>query len=490
MGPQEALSPPRSSVSSPSGAHTRQECDVHIAFLLTDGFAARMMVRSGVASRLIAQGAQVTVISPNADEAYFQQECQAECLCLKKAPKIDGRIALRFRVYRPYLLDNVMNNPGLKAAHEFGFQNRPGLGFALEIINRTLARSSLFRRFSRAFERQANRSKGVKELLREVRPDLLVFPNPFGTEETVYLLHARELAIPVVCQLLSWDNITAKGTPLLMPDYFISWGPIMTEEMVDFYHFPREKIYECGVPHFDIYSLHDQIVSRNLLLTELNLLPEHPSIFYGMVTRMYCPNELEILTWLADKVSKNGFIKPCSLIIRPHPQLVSGIYSMNNEELAKLKALVGPRVALDIPPVLSEQLAWDLPKNDMRRLASLLAGCAMCLNASSTLSLDACMLDRPVINIGFDGWETLPYERSARRSLDYIHMAKLLGLGGIRIATSFSELEGHINAYLRDAHLDQEGRMLSAAQECGLRDGQAAERVATTLLKLALNGRG
>jgi hypothetical protein len=95
------------------------------------------------------------------------------------------------------------------------------------------------------------------------------------------------------------------------------------------------------------------------------------------------------------------------------------------------------------------------------------------------------MLDRPVINIGFDGWEELPYERSARRGLDYIHMAKLLALGGIRVARSFSELEQHINMYLRDPYLEHKGRMLSAAQECGPRDGQAAERIAITLLKLS-----
>jgi CDP-glycerol glycerophosphotransferase (TagB/SpsB family) len=138
-----------------------------------------------------------------------------------------------------------------------------------------------------------------------------------------------------------------------------------------------------------------------------------------------------------------------------------------------------------MPSVLSEQLAWDLPRSDMIHLASLLAGSAMCINSNSTLCLDACMLDRPVINIAFDGWEELPYEKSARRGLNYIHMAKLLALGGIRIAKTFADLETHINAYLRDPQSDRCGRMLSVAQECGPKDGRAVERVAQTLLQLA-----
>jgi hypothetical protein len=285
--------------------------------------------------------------------------------------------------------------------------------------------------------------------------------------------------------MLSWDNITAKGTPLLMPDYFISWGPIMTREIEDLYHFPRNRIYECGVPHFDVYSHTGQFIGPSTLLRELGLPPEQPYIFYGMVIDYSCPNEIDILAWLADQVNKNSFVKPCSLVIRPHPQMISGFYARSSRDFDRLKALASPRVVIDTPSLQSEQLAWDLPKSDMVRLASLLAGSAMCINANSTLCLDACMLDRPVINIAFDGSKELPYEKSARRGLEYIHMAKLLAFGGIRTARSFGELEMHVNTYLCDPHLDRRGRMLSVAQECGPRDGRAAERVANILSHLA-----
>jgi hypothetical protein len=312
----------------------------------------------------------------------------------------------------------------------------------------------------------------------------LVLFTPFGQLDTVYLLHAKDLGIPVVCQMLSWDNITSKGTPLLMPDYFISWGPIMTQEIVQWYRFPPEKIFECGVPHFDVYRQGEQLTPPKALLAELNLDPDRPYIFYGTVASIHCPNEFEILGWLAEQVACNAFSKPCSLVIRPHPQMISGNWS-NGKELRILRSLTGPNVALDVPPLLSEALAWDLPKRDMYRLASLLAGSAMCINASSTLCLDACMLDCPVINIGFDGRQDLPYEKSARRGLDYIHMRKLLSLGGVRLARSFADLQRHIDAYLDNPCLDREGRRRTAAQECGLADGRAAERVVNTLLELA-----
>jgi hypothetical protein len=255
--------------------------------------------------------------------------------------------------------------------------------------------------------------------------------------------------------------------------------------MVSLYGFPREHVYECGVSHFDVYSDTSQLTPRHVLLEELGLPPEHPYIFYGMVPEYSCPNEVDILTELVDRVNKDAFTQPCSLVIRPHPQTMLGLYAQKPEALARLRTLAGRRVALDVPPVLSEELAWDLPKSDMLRLASLLHGSAMCLNANSTLCLDACMLDRPVIDVAFDGWETLPYRRSARRGLDYIHMAKLLALGGIRVARSFAELESHIDAYLKNPALDQEGRALSVARECGVHDGRAAERTAAVLAQLS-----
>jgi len=463
---------------------------MHIAFLFTHGFAARMVLRTGVARQLIARGVRVSVLSPNADETYFRQECEAENIFLQAIPENIGRIAHWFRMNRPYFLDDVMNNPALKASHARRFERRLITGLALAGVNRTFARWSSFRRLSRSFEWWVNYSKAVEQSLQSVQPDLLVIPNPFGTIETLYLLHSRRLQIPTICQMLSWDNITSKGTPATMPDYFISWGPIMTEEMVTLYRFPRSQIYECGVPHFDVYSRTADLAHCDIILRELNLPVEQPYLFYGMVTEIHCPKEIEILSWLAQQINNNAFVKPCSLIIRPHPQTISGVYAHDAEGLGRLKALVSSRVALDMPPVLSEQLAWDLPKSDMHRLANLLAGSAMCLNSSSTLCLDACMLNRPVIDIGFDGCEELEYERSARRVLDYTHMAKLLALGGIRVARSFAELKDYINTYLANPNLEREKRLLAAMQECGPCDGRATERVANTLFDLVYRETG
>lgn len=456
-----------------------------IACCVWDGFGARSFIKSGVAGKLVGRGASVTVISPNADEAYFQQECREEGISLRQDPEEKGSTALRFRRYRPYILDNVEGNTALRILHELYYEDHLLVGSLMATINRKLAKSSLLKTLYRAVESRINRSDSVGRLLAELRPDLLVLLSPFGVRDVVYMLHAKELGIPVVCAVLSWDNITCKGTPLLMPDHFISWGPVMTEEITNFYGFPRERILECGVPHFDIYKRKTELSSPQAVLKAMELPPEDPYLVFGMVTPYCCPNELDLLMWLTHKINNRKFVKPCSLIIRPHPQTVSGYYARPARELERLKSLAGPRVALHMPQLMSERLYCDMPRNEMNRIASLLAGSALCVSTWSTLSLDASILDRPVVSIAFDGWEENPYAKSARAGSDYIHIAKLLTFGGLRVAKSFDELERHINTYLANPGLDQTGRALAVAQECGPQDGQAAERVATALMKLS-----
>jgi hypothetical protein len=57
--------------------------------------------------------------------------------------------------------------------------------------------------------------------------------------------------------------------------------------------------------------------------------------------------------------------------------------------------------------------------------------------------------------------------------LDFLHIKKMLALGGVRVERSFADLEAHIKAYLCEPHLDRDERAYTAAQECGPQDSDA-----------------
>ena len=99
-----------SSFAKARSAVSDRETGGHIVFLITQGFAARMMLRAGVPGKLIAEGARITVISPNADEDYFKNECQVENFSLSQTPLIRNRVAGHFRAYRPYSAGRIQTH--------------------------------------------------------------------------------------------------------------------------------------------------------------------------------------------------------------------------------------------------------------------------------------------------------------------------------------------------------------------------------------------
>ena len=86
-----------------------------------------------------------------------------------------------------------MGNVALRTNHEQRFAYHPFLRATMEYINGHLTPYATFRACVRQFERWVNRFQPIASLLRDLRPDCLVLPNPFGTWETVYMVHARDL---------------------------------------------------------------------------------------------------------------------------------------------------------------------------------------------------------------------------------------------------------------------------------------------------------
>ena len=99
------------------------------------------------------------------------------------------------------------------------------------------------------------------------------------------------------------------------------------------------------------------------------------------------------------------------------------------------------------------------------------------------MSLDAAILDRPVINIDFST------ELGTPRGLLYAeydadHYKPLVASGGIRMARGWGDLASLLESAINNPGLDSRERAEMVRAECGTVDGEAASRVAGTLLGL------
>ncbi|MBK9239148.1 MAG: hypothetical protein IPL75_02545 [Acidobacteria bacterium] len=459
---------------------------IDVCYVFSNGFGTRMILQSGVVPHLRSLGISIAVVSPNAEEPSLQELARRQGILLEPVPKIGGRRMTRYHRMRRYMFEDIRQNPSIWARHMQARANPPKhplkrLRQALYYpMNRASVRFPWFRQFLKRMEARALQSTEMSEMLNRLRPRVAVATYPIDALDSCFLHEARQLGIHTVGHLMSWDNVTTKGRFPIVTDSYISWGPIMTDELRQYYDIPAERIHECGVAHFD---LHVQAPARDRFvhtMAGLGLDPDKPYLFFGMTTPNFSAREIEIVEWLAGRVRSGAFGADMQLVVRQHPQNAHP----NADPNPRLRRLQGNRVGVHFPGLEESRLRWNLLEADLQQLASLIAGCTVSFNSGSTLTIDAIVRDKPVVVTAFDVGEQPPWWASAGRVLGELHFKKLTALGGVRVAHSLEELEATTRAYLADPALDARGRAATRQAECGACDGQASERIANALAEI------
>lgn len=462
----------------------RQCGGVDLCYVLSHGFAARMVLHSELIPELARRGLSVAVLVPAGEEVALAATARERGFRVAAAepPRESGPRLSQW--FRPYVYEDVRLNPALWSKHlkvvEGGGRRRAALRL-FYAYNRVACRLGFVRSSVMALERRGLRSAAVAAVLRELAPRAVVSTYPVNDFEGAALLEARRRGILTVGQLLSWDNITSKGRWLVVPDRFVAWGPIMAEELAAHYGVNGASVVCAGVPHFDAHLTQ---VSRERiagLLHGLGLRGDRPYLFFGMSSPVFAPTEIDLVERLAGAVGAGVFGDAMQLLVRPHPQNVQGSMA-DGSWLPRLEAVRSTLVGVNYPRLVEgSALPWSMEREDLVDLANLVGGCSVCLNSGSTLSIDAIVQDRPVVLPLFDLGPPRPWYASVRRVADYVHQRTMLDLGGVRVTGSLEETEEAIRAYLDNPSRDAEGRRRVRERELGVCDGRATGRVAEAL---------
>ncbi len=470
-----------------SMAHNRVAAK-HICYLISHGFAARMVLHSRLMDETEQRGIQTTVLCPKGvDEELRRYERPGLLEFASGEFEVSKLTHGQINELQRYFREPIAKNPALWSRHLYNRNSAKGWirrrADLFLFIHRLFYGSETVSKLVSHLDRRIHRSPAIADQLRRLQPDLVVSTYPVSAFESTCLLEAQSLGIRTVGHLLSWDNITCKGRFIAPPDYYVSWGPIMTEELREHYQVSDTRIFECGVPHFDA---HLQLVDRQQLGTILQaqgLRPDCPYLFLGMSSPVFAPHEIDIVEHLAGQVEAGEYGSDMQLVIRPHPQNVTGFMADLNW-LPRLERLRSARVAVNLPLLADGQLAWNMEQSDLGILVNLLAGCTLCMNSGSTLSIDALMHQKPVVLTFFDADEKLPWWKSARRIEEFPHYQKLLATKGVEPVRSYSEMTQTIHALLAAPDRRQEDRVRALRRECGTTDGMSAARVADALLQI------
>ncbi|MBD0833098.1 UDP-glycosyltransferase [Aestuariibaculum sediminum] len=100
-------------------------------------------------------------------------------------------------------------------------------------------------------ERTTSKYTYCKKQLKEHKPDLVFCTTQRATQAISALLAAKDLGIPVVTFVYSWDNVP-KAMQVVETDYYCVWSDLMKAQMLQYYPYINEsQIFVTGTPQFE-----------------------------------------------------------------------------------------------------------------------------------------------------------------------------------------------------------------------------------------------
>ncbi|OGT89675.1 MAG: hypothetical protein A2286_10185 [Gammaproteobacteria bacterium RIFOXYA12_FULL_61_12] len=292
-----------------------------------------------------------------------------------------------------------------------------------------LALPGIFQLYSWIFRKVQGIYQPLMDFVRSERPDIVLHPTilqGFFINELVPI--CRELKIPFVCLMNSWDNPAQKAAATGHPDKLVVWGDQTRQHAIKYMKMPAEDILMFGAAQFQIFR--KPVTETDAELRSMFNVPQDKRILlYGGTSKSVAESEhLKIL----DDAIESGAIPDCHVIYRPHPwrggltSLETDFFSCNFRHVTMdpfMEAYYRKAVQTDYK-------GFDLAEYDVtRKLLHLVDAVTSPL---STILLEAVMHEKPVQILSasehVDPQAKSLYETATRQ----IHFADLAGEGVLR----------------------------------------------------------
>jgi hypothetical protein len=338
---------------------------------------------------------------------------------------------------------------------------------------------ALLERAECALSERAAGTLAACRFLREVRPALVFNGSHVHSQPAVHVLHAaRRLGIPTATFIFSWDNLTSQGRILPPADAYLVWNEAIRHQLLEIYDGVRpEQVFVTGTPQFDFHLRRDLYWSRQEFCDRVGADPNRPIVLYSTGTANHMPGEPRLVEQLADVLASLDDLGPPQLLVRVYAKDRTGRF----ECLRRRSDILMPPV--DWNP------RWYTPEpGDAPMFTNTLRHSAVGVNVASTISLELCLFDKPVINIGYNppGVTAFP---DFIRYYDFDHYRPVALSGAVDLVRS----ESGLALAVREALTHPEAR--SAKRRAlvqrffeGRYDGRCGSRVAQCLLSLASAG--
>jgi hypothetical protein len=469
----------------PPGAPRETAAKPGVVAILPRGEAIRNFVYTGCLEQL-AHNVRLTVLSVMPDESCFDSlaGCGASLVPLREAPERWIVLALREVLdiaHGRWLWSQAAQHRWERRNFEASRPLRRLKLSAKRLLAYPFAHPAgldWLSKVDRAWSRRFRTTEEYTRLFRELRPALVFNGSHVHSRQAIQAVQAAQwLHIPTAAFIFSWDNLTSQGRIIPPYDYYLVWNERIRKDLLRLYRDIRpDRVLVTGTPQFDFHFRPEFYWSREEFCSKIGADPARPIILYSTGMANHMPGEERIVEGVADMARDMKQFGPPQLLVRLYPKDQTGRF----EQLKQRRKDI-------LFPVIPWEKAFLTPKReDLYLLTNMLRHCAAGVNIASTISLELCMLDKPVINVGYDppGLNIAPI--SFARYYRFDHYAPVVSSGAVEVARSENELRALLFGALQNpARLAaRRAALIREMFGCTL-DGFSSRRVAEQLGKLA-----
>lgn len=302
----------------------------------------------------------------------------------------------------------------------------------------------------------------------EVRLAVLTHPM-FHWEYPVYLA-ARQMRVPTLGILRSWDNLY-QGLRI-RPDSLAVWNSINYEEAQRFTAYSPDRLKILGSTQFDLY-FKDNLSTRDDFVHSIGLNPEYPIITLATIGQL-SPNldETYMMDLLIEAIQNGTLQGSPQIICRLHP-------ASKLEQFLKYEKY--PFCKISYVRDYIPGMGWSMSPDEVIEVKNILYHSAVVVSPGSTITLEASIFDTPTVVPTFHGY--LPEELSFTYHLNN-HYKRLISEDLVPFAANSKELFEYVNKAIREPDWYSSQRKRMVQDYVHYTDGRSVERLRDLIIDM------
>lgn len=458
--------------------------DKTILLVVNNAFLTRSFLRSDLLHYLKKGFKKVVVLAPPTKVEQYKARYQRDNAIIESIPEsnlsIAGKILCKFLKFSiPSRTTKIFLMMGLFRVKGGPEISTHWLFFPFLFISWHLARYRFWRQILRKIFQSFKVDPNCLAVLQEHQPDV-VFARYSLTALDNFNLKlfkaAQKLNITTVGMIFSWDNLYTKVSAAVQADFSIAGNELSKREAVRLVGIREDSIEVTGLPQFDFYFKKELLMARAAFFETTGLDPKKKLIIFGMGADHIDPEHfLDYFSRLAKKQ-----LRDVQFYIRPHPKA-----KLSQEIIDRFKH--DQNIIIEPREDCVEGRDFEFKENDEQFLFNLLHHAQVLITYYTTLMIEGCVCDTPVINLNYSGGLKVNYWHSIEKAGEHEHIKQIEKNNCGRWVNNDEELLKEIKIYLAHPERDCEGRQKTVKEQVYFADGFSSQRISRFLIKIANN---